>query len=160
MAGPSDSRKNYREVMAPAHELAVALRIPLGAAHGELYRSRRLAFLPGTQWLYDQGLITRKHVGKIVTGTGHLTREECAQVEALVLDGAEHRSVHEFARRLRRAVARIHPRKAKERHDNAAAQSEVTFEPVEDSMGWISTTMPLVDAVTCKTAYDHYALAS
>lgn len=26
-------------------------------------------------------------------------------------------------------------------------------------MGWISSVMPLVDAVTCKSAYDHYALA-
>lgn len=159
MAGPSDAKKNYREVMTPAHELAVALRIPLGAAHGEVYRSRRLPFLPSTQALYDQGLITRKHVGKIVTGTGHLTREECAQVEALVLDGAEHRSVHEFGRRVRRAVARVHPRKAKDRHDTAAAQSDVTLEPAEDGMGWISSVMPLVDAVTCQTSYDHYALA-
>jgi len=159
MAGPSDSGKNFREFQTPAHELAVALRIPLGAAHGELHRSRRLAFLPGTRALYDQGLITRKHVAKIVGGTGHLTRDECRQVEALVLEDAEHRSVRDIARRLRRAVARIHPRKAKERHEQAAATSDVSFEPIEDGMGWISSTMPLLDAATCKTAYDHYALA-
>ena len=160
MAGPSDAGKNYREVMTPAHELAVALRIPLGAAHGEVYRSRRRAFLPGTTALFDQGLITRKHAAKITGGTGHLTREECAQVEALVLDGAEHLDVHAFARRVRRAVARVHPRKAKERHDAAAAESDVTLEATDDGMGFVSSVMPLVDAVTCKTAYDHYALAA
>ncbi|HEX4654261.1 MAG TPA: hypothetical protein VH274_00825, partial [Mycobacteriales bacterium] len=60
MAGPSDARKNFRDVMTPAHELSVALRIPLGAAHGEVYRARRLALLPGTRALYEQGLITRR----------------------------------------------------------------------------------------------------
>jgi hypothetical protein len=60
---------------------------------------------------------------------------------------------------VRRAVAKIHPRKAKERHDAEAAKSDVTVEPVEDGMGWISSTMPLIDALTCKTSYDHYALA-
>src|SRR4051812_18556590 len=30
MAGPSDQGKNFREVETPAHELSVALRIPLG----------------------------------------------------------------------------------------------------------------------------------
>jgi len=159
MAGPSDARKNYREFLTPAHELSVALRIPLGAAQGEQYRSRRLAFLPGTRALYDQGLITRRHVAKIVAGTGHLTREECERVEALVLDEADKRSVHEFARRVRRAVARVHPKKAKERHEQAAADSDVTLTPGEDGMGFINSAMPLVDAVTCQTAYDHYALA-
>lgn len=159
LAGTSDSRKSFREFQTAPHELAVALRIPLGATHGEIYRARRLALLPATRALYEQGLITRSHVAKITTGTGHLSQEECAQVEALVLDGAETRSVREFARRVRRAVAKVHPRKAKERHDTAAAKSDVTLEAVEDGMGWLSSIMPLVDAVTCKTAYDHYALA-
>jgi len=160
MAGPSDKGKNYREVETPAHELSAALRIPLGAAHGELYRSRRLAFLPATRALYAQGLITRKHVAKITTGTGHLSREECAQVEELALKDAEHRSVHEFARRVRRAVAKVNPRKDRDRAKAAAESSDVSFEPGEDGQGFLTSSMPLIDALICKNAYDHYALAA
>jgi len=160
MAGPSDRGKNYREVETPAHELSAALRIPLGAAHGEVYRSRRLACLPATRALYAQGLITRKHVAKITSGTGHMSREECAQVEELALQDAEHRSVHEFARRVRRAVAKVNPRKDRDRAQAAAESSDVSFEPGDDGQGFITSSMPLIDALICKNSYDHYALAA
>lgn len=160
MAGPSDKGKNYREVETPAHELSAALRIPLGAAQGELYRSRRLAFLPATRALYAQGLITRKHVAKITSGTGHLSREECAQVEELALKDAEHRSVHEFARRVRRAVAKVNPRKDRDRAKAAAESSDVSFEPGEDGQGFLTSSMPVIDALITKSPYDHYALAA
>jgi len=159
MAGPDDRGKNYRELETPAHELCVALRIPLGAAHTEIYRSRRLALLPGTRRLYDQGLLTRKHVAKITTGTGHLTAEQCAEVERRVLTDAEMLSVREFARRIRRAVAQLNPREAKDRHDRAAASCDVSFEAGEDGIGWLTSTMPLLDAVICTKAYHAYALA-
>jgi hypothetical protein len=160
IAGPSDKGKNYREVETPAHELSAALRIPLGTAHGEVYRSRRLAFLPRTQELYARGAITRKHVAKITSGTGHLTREECAQVEELALKDAEHRSVQEFARKVRRAVAKVNPRKDRHRTKAAAEASDVSFQPGEDGQGFLTSSMPLIDALICKSAYDHYALAA
>jgi hypothetical protein len=158
MAGPNDRGKNLRELETPAHELCAALRIPLGAAHGDIYRSRRLALLPRTRRLYERGLITRKHVAKITSGTGHLTPEQCEQVEHMALCDAELLSVHEFARRVRRAVALVAPRTTKERHDAAAESSDVSFEAGEDGMSFLISTMPLLDGLLCKKAYDHYAL--
>lgn len=149
----------YREVDAPAHELVVALRIPLGAAQAQVYRDRRLAgHLPGTRALYAEGLITSRHVAKIVAGTGTLDVEQCAQVEALVLDGAEHLSVHEFARRVRRAVAKIDPAGLRQRHQAAAAQSDVTVDPDDEAMAWLTGRMPLIDALIVKKAVDAYAM--
>lgn len=160
LAGLSDKGKTFDEVDTAAHELVAARRIPLGAAQTEVYRARRLAtHLSGTQTLLDVGEITERHTIAMITHTGHLTVEECALVEDKVLTHVPNLSVAEFARRVRRAVARIHPRKAKERHDAEAAKSDVTFQPAEDGMGWVNGYMPIVDAVLCKTAYDQYALA-
>lgn len=160
MAGLSDKGKRFKDVDTGAHELVAALRIPLGAAQTQVYRDRRMTtHLPGTQRLYDAGLLTPKHVAKIVAGTGHLDQAECAAVEERVLPTAEHLSVHEFARRVRRAVAKIHPRMAKERHQAEADQSDVTLEADDDAMSWISSRLPLVDGLIVKKAVDHYALS-
>ena len=63
----------------------------------------------------------------------------------MALANAELLSVHEFARQVRRAVALVKPRSTKEQHDAA--------------MGFLVSSMPLLDALTCKKAYDHYALS-
>ena len=159
MAGLSDKGKKFKDVDTGAHELVAALKIPLGAAQTQVYRDRRMTtHLPGTQKMYDAGILTPKHVAKIVSGTGHLDQGECATVEDRVLPGAEDLSVHEFARRVRRAVAKIHPRKAKERHEAEAARSDVSLEADDDGMSWITSRMPLVDGLIVKKAVDKYAL--
>lgn len=150
----------FRQVDAAAHELVVALRVPLGAAQTEVYRARRLAtHLPGTRAAYADGLLTSRHVAKMIAGTGRLTPEQCAQVEATVLDGAEALSVHEFARRVRRAVARCDPAGLAERHRAAAAHADVSLQPDDDAMGWLTGWMPLLDALIVKKAVDAYAMA-
>ena len=160
IAGISSRGKNFDEVDTGAHELVCALKIPLGAAQTFVYRARRLAtHLPGTQALFDVADITERHVIKMISHTGHLTAEECALVEDKVLARAPELSVAEFARRVRRAVAKVHPRKAKDRHDAEAAKSDVTFEPADDAMSWLTSYMPVIDGLTCKKAYDHYAFA-
>ena len=160
MAGRSSKGQAFDDVDTGAHELVVALKIPLGAAQTLVYRARRLAtHLPGTQALFDVGEITERHVIKMISHTGHLTPAQCAQVEDKVLDRAPELPVAEFARRVRRAVAKINPRDAKDRHDAEAAKSDVTFEPADDGMAWVSSYLPLIDGLICKKAYDHYALS-
>jgi hypothetical protein len=161
MAGISDNGRSFDEVDTGAHELVVALRVPLGDAQTRVYRARRLAtHLPGTQALFDSGELTERHVITMIAHTGHLSAEECAQVEDRVLPRAVELPVAEFARRVRRAVARINPRKQAERHQAEAAKSQVTFEPDDDAMSWITARMPVLDGLIVKKAVDHYALAA
>jgi hypothetical protein len=160
MAGISSRGVKFDEVDTGAHELVCALKIPLGAAQTLVYRARRLAtHLPGTQTLFDCGALTERHVVKMIGHTGHLSQQECGQVEDKVLAAAPDLPVAEFARRVRRAVAKIHPRKTKERHDAEAANSDVTFEPDDDAMCWLNGRMPTIDGLIVKKACDHYALA-
>jgi hypothetical protein len=161
LAGPKDQLRHFGTIESPANEVCVALHIPLGAAQTEIHRARRLAsHLPRTRRLFRDGLITARHVAKIVAGTSGLDTCQCAQVEAMVLDEAEHISVHEFARRVRRAVAKVDPKDFKERHRKAAKQSDVTCDPDEDAMAWLTARMPLPDALIVKKAVDHHALAA
>ena len=160
IAGISSRGVSFDEVDTGAHELVAALKIPLGAAQTLVYRARRLAtHLPGTQALFDTGEITERHVITMISHTGHLSPDDCAQVEDKVLARAPELSVAEFARRVRRAVARVNPRNAKDRHDTEAAKSDVTVEPAGDAMAWVNSYLPLIDGLICKSAYDHYALS-
>ena len=160
MAGPSDKGKSFDEVATAAHELVVAMKIPLGAAQTEVYRSRRLtSHLPGTRALYDAGEITPRHVMKMIQHTGHLSAEECTQIEDNVLPRASELPVHEFARRVRRAAANVNPRNHGERHKAEAEKSNVELEPDDDAMCWLSSRMPLIDGMIVRKAVDHYAFS-
>ena len=160
MAGLSSRGQRFDEVDTGAHELVCALKIPLGAAQTMVYRARRLAtHLPGTQALFDAGELTERHVIKMISHTGHLTQEQCVAVEDKVLARACDLPVAEFARRVRRAVAKLNPRDTKDRHDAEAAKSDVSLEPADDGMAWMSGYLPLIDGLVCKSAYDHYALS-
>ncbi|MDQ1703906.1 MAG: hypothetical protein QOF18_272 [Frankiaceae bacterium] len=159
LAGAKETARDFRDVDSAPHELTVALRIPLGAAQTDVYRARRLAtHLLGTRALFADGLITVRHVAKIVAGTGRLDPAACAAVEQLVLADAETLSVHEFARRVRRAVAKVHPRTLRDRHADAAKDSDVGMDADDDAMAWLTARMPLLDAVIVKKAVDRYAL--
>lgn len=160
LAGRSDKGKRFDEVDTGAHELVVARKIPLGAAQTEVYRARRLAtHLPKTQALFDAAEITERHVVKMIQHTGHLSAEECAQVEDKVLARASELAVHEFARRVRRAVARVNPRSHGERHKAEADKSNVELEPDEDGMCWLNSRMPLIDGMIVRKHVDHYAFS-
>jgi hypothetical protein len=151
--------KGWSDLDPAPNEVGIALRLPLAAAQAEVHRAGRLrTHLPATLAAYDDGQITRDHVRKIVTATDGLAKAKCAAVEELVLPGAEDLSVRQFARKVRRAVAKLHPREFGERHRAAASRADVTLATDEDGMGWISATMPNVDATIVKTAVDAYAM--
>lgn len=159
MAGPADSHRGWSDYDPAANETSVALRISLEAAHGVVWRARRLVrVLPGTLALFDDGKLTAAHVRAIVNATAKLSAEQCAAVEAAVLDEqAEHLSVRAFARRVRRVVAKIDPRDFARRHREAADESYVDIDPDNDAMAWLTARMPLVDALVVKQAVDAYA---
>lgn len=158
LAGPKRRCTGWDDQDPAPNEVTVALRVPLGQAQGEVHRARRLAsHLPETQRLYDDGQITARHVAKIVAGTAHLGRDKCGQVEALVLPDAPRLSVHEFARRVRRAVARVHPRDLADRHREAAQQADVDLQTDDDGMAWLTARMPLVDALVVYDAVNAFA---
>jgi uncharacterized protein DUF222 len=153
--------KGWDDQDPAANETAIALQLPLGKAQGEVHRAKRLhTHLPRTLGRWLDGALTREHVLVILRATSRLGQGKCAQVEELVLPGAEGLSVREFAQRVHRAVATVHPRDLKQRHRDAAKDADVTLTTDEDAIGWITANMPGVDAHIVKTAVDAYAAAA
>jgi uncharacterized protein DUF222 len=141
------------------NETAMALRLPLWQAQTEVHRAKRLhTHLPQTLGLWLDGVLTKSHVRKMLSLTSRLGQAKCAQVEEIVLPGCERLSVAEFARKVERAVAKVHPRDAKQRHDDAAKDADVTLGFDGDGIGWITANMPGVDATIVKTSVDAYAI--
>src|SRR4051812_12707961 len=94
-----------------SNETSIALRLPLSHAQSEVHRSKRLhTHLRATLGMWLDGLITGGHVRKIISATRQLGQAKCAEVEEMVLPGAEDLSVTEFAQKVARAVAKVHPR--------------------------------------------------
>jgi hypothetical protein len=152
--------KGWDDQEPTANETAIALRLPLRHAQAEVHRSKRLhTHLPQTLGMWLAGLITSAHVRKIVAATSRLGQDKCAQVEEIVLPGAESLGVSQFKQKVARAVAKVHPRDHSERHRDAAKDADVTMQMDEDGIGWISANMPGVDAVVVMTAVDSYAAA-
>src|SRR4051794_37944826 len=93
--------KGWDDQERTANETSVALRIPLGHAHGEVHRSKRLhTHLPQTLGMWLDGLITKAHVRKMLSATARLVQDKCAQVEDLALPGADTLSVSAFAQKV------------------------------------------------------------
>jgi Domain of unknown function (DUF222) len=150
--------KGWDDQEPTANETTVALRLPLVHAQSEVHRSKRLhAHLPQTLGMWLDGFISRGHVRKIVSATRALGQAKCAQVEELVLPGAELLSVGDFGQKVARVVAKVHPRDLSERHRDAAKDADVTLGMDDDGIGWITANMPGVDATVVKTAVDAYA---
>src|SRR6185437_9337312 len=84
----------------------------------------------------------------------------CAQVEEIVLPGADLLSVTKFKEKVHRAVAKVNPRDLTERHRDAAKDADVTMNVDENAIGWITANMPGVDAHVIIAAVDAYARAA
>src|SRR3954465_11830346 len=86
--------KGWDDQEPTANETSMALRLPLRHAQVEVHRSKRLhTHLPHTLGMWLDGLITRGHVRRMLSATARLGQGKCAQVEGLVLPGAETLSV-------------------------------------------------------------------
>ena len=158
-----DSRefKGWDDQNPAANETSVALRLPLQQAQAEVARSTRLlTHLPRTLGMWLDGQITRQHVRVIYRATASLGQTKCAQVEEIVLPGADLLSVTKFKEKVHRAVAKVNPRDLTERHRDAAKDADVTMNVDENAIGWITANMPGVDAHVIIAAVDAYARAA
>ena len=143
------------------HEVAMALRMPLGAAQTEVHRASRLVtHLPGTWAALSVGDINARHAARMVEATGMLDAAGCAAVETTVLPRASEQTPGQLAGAAARAAARVDPVGFAERHARAAADSDVCCEPDRDAMAFLSARMPLVDALEIQRAVDGYADAA
>ena len=140
------------------HEVAMALRMPLGAAQTEVHRASRLVtHLPGTWAAFRAGELNARHAARMVEATGMLDAAGCAVVETTVLPRVAEQTPGQLGGAAARAAARVDPVGFAERHARAAADSDVRCEPDRDAMAFLTARMPLIDALEIQRAVDAYA---
>ncbi|RZS89929.1 uncharacterized protein DUF222 [Motilibacter rhizosphaerae] len=154
---PGAARGGGAKVSARA-EMALALRMTeRGAAamvDGALLLTSRH---PGTRWLLAEGHLSPAHARVVVDEASVLADEFIPALEAAVLRRAPERTVSELRRDVRRAVAKLDPRGAVERHADAVQQRAVRITPLPDGMAEIRALLTADEAQVVSSALDRIA---
>jgi hypothetical protein len=133
-------------------DVACALRIAERTAQARLETARLLVTgLPRTFAALTAGLITPVHAAIIVDAAYTLDPEHWPALEDAVLTRAATQTPAGLRRSVNRAVLRISPKTAEERHDTARETRRVELLPQLDGMSELRATLPAADAETIFT---------
>ncbi|WP_165400326.1 DUF222 domain-containing protein [Motilibacter rhizosphaerae] len=154
---PGAARGGGAEASAQA-EMALALRMTergtAAMVDGALLLTTRH---PGTRWLLAEGHLSPAHARVVVDEASVLGDAYVPALEAAVLRRAPERTVSELRRDLRRAVAKLDPRGAAERHADAVRQRSVRVTPLPDGMAEIRALLTADEAQVVSGALDRIA---
>ncbi|RZS89792.1 uncharacterized protein DUF222 [Motilibacter rhizosphaerae] len=154
---PGAARGGGAEASAQA-EMALALRMTergtAAMVDGALLLTTRH---PGTRWLLTEGHLSPAHARVVVDEASVLADEDIPALEAAVLRRAPERTVSELRRDVRRAVAKLDPRGAAERHAAAVQQRAVRVTPLPDGMAEIRALLTADEAQVVSSALDRIA---
>jgi hypothetical protein len=145
-----------------AVEVAIALRISIGAADHEIHRARRLSgHLHQTLAATIAGDITYRHAGAMVSATNHVDDPQTlAEVETRVLARAGRKTPGELSSHALRVIASVDPDGFERRHLALRRNADVTLDPTPDAMAYLTAYLPLVDGVAIQTAIENHARAA
>ncbi|RZS82911.1 uncharacterized protein DUF222 [Motilibacter rhizosphaerae] len=154
---PGAARGGGAEASAQA-EMALALRMTergtAAMVDGAVLLTSRH---PGTRWLLTEGHLSPAHARVVVDEASVLADEDIPALEAAVLRRAPERTVSELRRDVRRAVAKLDPRGAAERHADAVQQRSVRVTPLPDGMAEIRALLTADEAQVVCGALDRIA---
>ncbi len=138
LAGPVPSGAYLTEVHVE-HEVAVARRTSRYSAGRAIETARALVTdFPSFRSALAKGEISQAHCSILVDRTRVLDDPALrARIEARVLAKARRLAPGEFAREVTKAVLRVDPAGAADRHRRAKETRRVTARPVEDGMGYL-----------------------
>jgi hypothetical protein len=139
---PADEKSIDRE------EIACLMRWSFGYTQSRIMQAHKLVDdLPATLDALCHGRINPEHAQAAAEGTYQLDARLSGKVEARVLERAASQTVTEFKRSLTRAVHRVDPATAEQRHECAKAERGVSLRPLPDGMAGIWS---IHDAVTAQ----------
>jgi hypothetical protein len=127
--------------------VSLALRIPLITAQNKLKTAHSLVHdLPVTIKLLEQGRISARHAEAATQMSWRLPPEHLPAFEARIAQRAPDQTLPRFRQALRRAAIALDPATAEQRHQRAAADRRVVFQPVEDGMAELQVLLPAPQA--------------
>jgi hypothetical protein len=123
--------------------VSLALLIPLRAAQNKLKTAHSLVHeLPVTIGLLEQGRISGRHAEAVVEAGWRLPRQLLPALEERIAEQAPEQTLPRFRQTLRRATILLDPATAEERHQRAAADRRVGFQPADDGMVELPVLLP------------------
>jgi hypothetical protein len=131
-------------------EIACVMRWSFPYTQSRIVQSHKLVDdLPAMLEALHRGRINPEHARAAAEATYGLAARLCGKVEARVLERAGQQTVTEFKRSLTRAVHRVDPATAEQRHQRAKAERGVWQRPLPDGMAgiWSVHDAVTVDAV-------------
>ncbi|WES64655.1 DUF222 domain-containing protein [Microbacter sp. GSS18] len=128
-------------------ELSAALRVSETVAGGMMAVAEALVHrYPAVLTSLGYGLITDAHARCLVTAVEVLEPVLAEKIVPRALAIAEAKTVAEFRRALHKLIETERAQTLAERHVEAVKSRRVAVEYVEDSMAWLHTYMPAVEA--------------
>ena len=123
--------------------VSLALLVPLRTAQNKLKTAHSLVHeLPVTMGLLERGRISGRHAEAVVQAGWRLPRELLPALEDRIAEQAPEQTLPRFRQTLRRAAIWLDPATAEERHERAAADRRVGFQPAEDGMVELPVLLP------------------
>ena len=136
-------------------EIACLLRWSFGYTQARIVEAHKLVNdLPATLDALSRGLLNPEHARAAAEATYGLDARLCGKVENRVLERAGCQTVTEFKRSLTRAVHRVDPTSAEQKHEQAKAERGIWCRPLPDGMAGIYSVH---DAVTAEAIYTRIA---
>lgn len=148
----SIERHDETELHLAEEQVALAMTVPGRSAQRALQVAEALSrALPRTAELLGAGRISAKHAEIMAESSWRLPPELAPELEAAVLDQAEHQTPPTFARAVRRAEVRLDPADAEIRHQRARQDRRVGFQPIEDGMVSLPVVLAAADGQSIYT---------
>jgi hypothetical protein len=139
-------------------EIAPELRLSRAAAQNKLALAHDLTHrLPGALGALHRGEIDLRKAQAIANYTSPLDQERAAAVQDTVLPRAGQQTLGQLQAALRRAIQRIDPEGAAERHRSCRRERCVQIMPQPEGMASLWAFLPAEDAVAIYHKVDHLA---
>ena len=118
------------------------------------------ARLPATLTALERGEIDLRRAQRLAELTDPLPPSVAREVEAAVLPDAAGQNTSELTRATRKAIARLDPDGAQERHQARRKDRRVELIPLDDAMAELRAYLPAADATRIHRRLDAFARAA
>lgn len=147
------------EAGAAAHELSLALTLPVATVENQLATARRMRSTMPSLWAgWHTGNVSTRKVTLIDQAARRLTQpSSVAMLDAVVVEIASAKTPGQLRSWLDRFVERLEAEAAATRHRRARRDRRVWITPVGDGMAWLTALIPELEAAAIDTRLDSEA---
>ena len=143
-----------------ADEISAAMRWTRNMAFARLHLAVTVTSrLPGTLAALSRGDLDMRGVQALAEITAPLDDKTAREVEEAVLPKAGKQNTTELRRAARRAVLRLDPAGAQQRHEVRKQERRVELTPLDDAMAELRAVLPAADATAIYQRLDAFAYA-